>query len=61
MVPDDEDSRDFDEANDGSLQPVTDLAGVGDDPSNDVEGLSSQTTTDISSVLDQDSNQEVDV
>lgn len=59
MVPDDEDSRDFDEANDGSLQPVTDLAGVGDDPSNDVEGLSSQTTTDISSVLDQDSNQEV--
>lgn len=60
MVPDDEDSRDFDDGNDSSLQPVTDLAGVGDDlPSNDVEGLSSQPTTDISSVLEQDSNQEV--
>ena len=59
MVPDDEDSRDFDDGNDSSLQPVTDLAGVGDDPSTDVEGLSSQPTTDISSVLEQDSNQEV--
>lgn len=56
MVPDDEDSRDFDDATDSSLQPVTDLAGVGDEPSNDVEGLSSQTTTDISSVLEQDSS-----
>ena len=59
MVPDDEDSRDFDDANDSSLRPVTDLTGVRDDPSNDVEGLSSQPTTDISSVLEQDSNQEV--
>ena len=55
MVPDDEDSRDFDDANDSSLQPITDLASV-DEPSND---LPSQTTTDISSVLEQDSVQEV--
>ena len=59
MVPDDEDSQVFDDANETSLQPVTDLAGVGDDPSNDIEGLSSQMTTDISSVLEQDCNQEV--
>lgn len=58
MVPDDEDSRDFDDANDSSLQPVTDLTGVGDEPSNGVEGIP-QTTTDISSMLEQDSNQEV--
>lgn len=58
MVPDDEDSQVFDDANETSLQPVTDLAGVGDDPSNDIEGLSSQMTTDISSVLEQDCNQE---
>ena len=51
MVPDDEDSRDFD----SSLQPITDMASV-DEPSND---LPSQTTTDISSVLEQDSVQEV--
>lgn len=59
MVPDDEDSRDFDDANDSSLQPDTDLAGVGDEPANDVEGPSSQMTTDISSVLEQDNDQEV--
>lgn len=59
MIPDDEDTRDFDDANESSLQPVTDLTGVGDEPSNDVEGMPSQTTTDISSMLEQDSNQEV--
>ena len=59
MVPDDEDSQDFDVATESSLQPVTDLAGVGDDPSNDIEGLSSQMTTDITSVLDKDCNPEV--
>lgn len=59
MIPDDEDSRDFDDTNGSSLQPVTDLMGVGDEPSNDVEGIPSQTTTDISSMLEQDSNQEV--
>ena len=53
MIPDDEDTRDFDDTNDSSLQPVTDLAGVDD------EGIPSQTTTDISSMLEQDSNQEV--
>ncbi|XP_068680783.1 B-cell CLL/lymphoma 7 protein family member A-like isoform X2 [Montipora capricornis] len=58
MVPDDEDSQDFDVATESSLQPVTDLAGVGDDPSNDIEGLSSQMTTDITSVLDKDCNPE---
>lgn len=58
MIPDDEDTRDFDDTNDSSLQPVTDLMGV-DEPSNDDEGITSQTTTDISSMLEQDSNQEV--
>ncbi|XP_078362736.1 uncharacterized protein LOC144646902 isoform X2 [Oculina patagonica] len=58
MIPDDEDSRDFDDTNDNSLQPVTDLTGVGDEPSNEVEGIPSQTTTDISSMLEQSSNQE---
>ena len=58
MIPDDEDTRDFDDTNESSLQPVTDLAGV-DEPSNDDEGIPSQTTTDISSMLEQDSNQDV--
>ena len=58
MIPDDEDTRDFDDTNDSSLRPVTDLTGV-DEPSNDDEGISSQTTTDISGMLEQDSNQEV--
>lgn len=58
MIPDDEDTRDYDDTNDSSLQPVTDLTGVGE-PSNDEEGIPSQTTTDISSMLEQDSNQEV--
>ena len=56
MVPDDEDSRPgFDDGNGSSLQPVTDLVAE-DEPSSD---LPSQTTTDISSVLEQDSIQEV--
>lgn len=58
MIPDDEDTRDFDDTNESSLQRVTDLTGV-DEPSNDDEGIPSQTTTDISSMLEQDSNQEV--
>ena len=58
MIPDDEDTRDFDDTNDSSLQPVTDLTGV-HEPSNDDEGIPSQTTTDISSMLEQESNQEV--
>jgi len=60
MIPDDEDTRDYDDTNDSSLQPVTDLTGVGE-PSNDEEGIPSQTTTDISSMLEQDSNQEATV
>ena len=56
MVPDDEDSRPgFDDGNDTSLQPGTDLAGE-DVPSSDPP---TQITTDISSVLEQDSIQEV--
>lgn len=56
MVPDDEDSRPgFDDGNDASLQPGTDLAGE-DVPSSDPP---TQITTDISSVLEQDSIQEV--
>lgn len=58
MIPDDEDTRDFDDTNETSLQPVTDLTGE-DEPSNDDEGIPSQTTTDISSMLEQDSNREV--
>lgn len=58
MIPDDEDTRDFDDTTDSSLQPVTDLTGVVE-PSNDDEGIPSQTTTDISSMLEQDSNREV--
>lgn len=58
MIPDDEDTRDFDDTTDSSLQAVTDLTGVVE-PSNDDEGIPSQTTTDISSMLEQDSNQEV--
>lgn len=55
MVPDDEDSRPgFDDGNDTSLQPGTDLAGE-DVPSSDPP---TQITTDISSVLEQDSIQE---
>lgn len=59
MIPDEEDSRDFESTNDSSLQPVTDLMGVADGPSNEAEQMPSQTTTDISSMLEQDSNQEV--
>ena len=56
MVPDDEDSRPgFDDGNGTSLQPGTDLAGE-DVPSSDPP---TQITTDISSVLEQDSIQEV--
>lgn len=58
MIPDDEDTRDFDDTTDSSLQPVTDLTGVVE-PSNDDGGIPSQTTTDISSMLEQDSNREV--
>lgn len=58
MIPDDEDTRDYDDTDDSSLKPVTDLTGVGG-PSNDEEGIPSRTTTDISSMLEQDSNQEV--
>lgn len=58
MIPDEEDSRDFESTNDSSLQPVTDLMGVADGPSNEAEQMPSQTTTDISSMLEQDSNQE---
>ena len=59
MIPDEEDSTDFENTNDSSLQPVTDLMGVGDEPSNEAEQIPSQTTTDISSMFEQDSNQEV--
>lgn len=59
MIQDEEDSRDYDDTNDRSLQPVTDLTGVGDEPTNEAEGIPSQTTTDISSMLEQDNNQEV--
>lgn len=59
MIPDEEDSTDFENTNDSSLQPVTDLMGVGDEPSNETEQIPSQTTTDISSMFEQDSNQEV--
>lgn len=59
MIPDEEDSPDFENTNDSSLQPVTDLMGVGDEPSNEAEQIPSQTTTDISSMFEQDSNQEV--
>lgn len=58
MIPDEEDSTDFENTNDSSLQPVTDLMGVGDEPSNEAEQIPSQTTTDISSMFEQDSNQE---
>lgn len=58
MIQDEEDSRDYDDTSDRSLQPVTDLTGVGDEPTNEAEGIPSQTTTDISSMLEQDNNQE---
>ena len=63
MVSEEEDTRDFSSTNSCRLPTVTDLTGVGHGTSNEVDTFSSETTTDISSMLAPDSkvNQEVHI